>query len=79
MLSSLHIFSFFVCENISFSKFQLYNTGLSVVVTMLYIISSDFIHLSLKDFTFLTNSPYSPHHSYSRNHVCTLCFYEFDF
>lgn len=48
----------------SLSKLQLYNTELSTVVTMLYIISSDLIHLIPQSlYSHLPTLPYFPHPS----------------
>ena len=46
--------------NFSFSKFQLYNTELSAIVTMLYIRPSEFIHLRAEFVVFYQPSPISP-------------------
>ena len=45
----LHLFFLWKCLS-SISKFQLYNTALSTIVLMLYIRSSDLIHLRAESF-----------------------------
>lgn len=81
LVCHLCILYFCVCENklYSISKVQLYNTVLSTIVTMFYIISLDFIHLIIKVCTLSSNSPHSPTSQSPGNHQYTLCFHEFNF
>ena len=65
IISHIYLFNFW-WEHFKFSshsKFQLYNMVLSAVVTILYIRSSNFIHLITKSLYPFTNSSYFYLHS----------------
>ena len=61
------------------SKLQSYSTILSTTVIMLYIRSSDFIHLIAESLYAFTNFSLFPHHPAPGNYYSAFCFSEFDF
>ena len=63
----------------SFLNFQIYNTVLLNIVTMLYIRFLEFINLTARSLCTLTNISHFSHHPASGNHYSTLYFYEFGF
>ena len=58
----------------SVSKFQLYSTVLSTIVTMFYIRYSDLIHLIAESFYLFTSLSLFPLSLTPGNHFSTLCF-----
>lgn len=72
LCAPLLLFKFVLVRSIKFnslSKFQLYNTVLLTLVTMLYVRSSNLIRLEVS--TLLPGSPYFPHSQPLGNHFST--------
>lgn len=78
----LKFYLYFFCVRIfklySFITFQLYNTVLFTIATMLYVKSSDLIHLLPESFCPLVIALNFLQTLGRGNHFSTLCFYKID-